>query len=299
MNNSKMKILIANDDGVTAPGLTALVEELNKIAEVLVVAPESECSGYASAITICKPLTKRRFKMGDYDVIAVRGTPADCVFLALNEIYVDESFDLVVTGVNSGANLGQDVLFSGTFGAAATARILGIPAIATSLVGAAVKGYESVDNYRQAAAYVRQLIEDTVILEVAKQLPHHVLNVNIPDIEHIRGYRLTKLMLLSLQEPVSIMIDPRNQTNYWLSMKKVEPENLSDLMGHLDELCDESHHTDDSEMDTQRVNDTSLCYDVACVKAGYVSISPVRLPSVDPLHDGILGQFNQQLLSII
>lgn len=339
MNNPKMKILIANDDGVTAPGLGALVEELNKIADVLVVAPESECSGYAAAITICQPLTKRRFTMaGNYDAIAVRGTPADCVFLALNEIYADESFDLVVTGINSGANLGQDVLFSGTFGAAATARIFGLPAIATSLVGAAVKGYESVDSYRQAAAYVRQLIEDTVILEVAKKLPHHVLNVNIPDIKHIQGYRLTELLLLPLKEPVSSMIDPRNQTNYWLSMKKVESDasqlnkgcTQQAVIGKTGEINDDalvenhknsisskaehnimnSSHAKTTDSETKKVdainesteeqvNPISLCYDVACVKAGYVSISPVRLPSVDSLHDGILRKLNQQLLSMV
>jgi len=130
-----MKILMSND-GVHAPGLLALYHALSTIAEV-VVAPSNEQRGCASSLSISTPLYTHELESG---FIAVNGSPADCVYLALHEIYRYTDFDCVIIGINSGANLGQDVLFSGTFGAALTAQLFGLPAIATSLVGGGVKG---------------------------------------------------------------------------------------------------------------------------------------------------------------
>ena len=133
-----MKILMSNDDGVHAPGLLALYQALSTIAEVVVVAPSNEQSGCASSLSISTPLYTHELESG---FIAVNGSPADCVYLALHEIYRHTDFDCVITGINSGANLGQDVLFSGTFGAALTAQLFGLPAIATSLVGGGGQRY--------------------------------------------------------------------------------------------------------------------------------------------------------------
>ena len=132
-----MKFLISNDDGVHAPGLLALFQALSTIGEVVVVAPSDEQSGCSSALSVTKPLHTHQLDSG---FIAVNGSPADCIYLALHELYQDTRFDCIITGINSGANLGQDVLFSGTFGAALTAQLCGLPAIATSLVGDGVKG---------------------------------------------------------------------------------------------------------------------------------------------------------------
>ena len=125
-----MNILIANDDGVFAPGIQALADALKPLGSVVVVAPESERSGFSSALTLDRPL--RPIQIAE-DVWAVNGTPADCVYLSMNGLF-DFEFDLVVSGINSGANLGDDVLYSGTVGAAFEGRLMKQPAIAVSLV---------------------------------------------------------------------------------------------------------------------------------------------------------------------
>lgn len=165
-----MKFLISNDDGVYAPGLLALYQALSTIGEVVVVAPMTEHSGCASALSISMPLHTHQLDSG---FIAINGSPADCIYLALHELYRDTPFDCVITGINSGANLGQDVLFSGTFGAASTAQLFGIPAIATSLVGGGSKGsqQEEASHYRIAADEIVKLLVETSILSECKICP--------------------------------------------------------------------------------------------------------------------------------
>lgn len=177
-----MNFLISNDDGVHAPGLLALYHALSTIGEVTVVAPNAEQSGSASALNIAQPLYTHKLTSG---FVAVNGSPADCVYLALHQLYRETHFDCVITGINSGANLGQDVLFSGTFGAALTAQLFGIPAIATSLVGGAIKGNgeDQTSHYQLAANEIVKLLTETTLLEAFKSLPYHVLNVNIPDVK--------------------------------------------------------------------------------------------------------------------
>ena len=131
-----MNILIANDDGVFAPGIQALAQALKPLGRVVVVAPEAERSGYSSALTLDRPLRPVEISP---DVWAINGTPADCVYLSMNGLF-DFEFDLVVSGINSGANLGDDVLYSGTVGAAFEGRLMKQPAIAVSLAGANVRG---------------------------------------------------------------------------------------------------------------------------------------------------------------
>ena len=214
-----MKILMSNDDGVHAPGLLALYQALSTIAEVVVVAPSNEQSGCASALSISTPLYTHELESG---FIAVNGSPADCVYLALHEIYRHTDFDCVITGINSGANLGQDVLFSGTFGAALTAQLFGLPAIATSLVGGGVKGagQEQVSHYQMAANEIVKLLTETPILDACKNLPYHVLNVNIPDVDSADAIKGRKITALSHSEIARPVVDPRGCDAYWLSLRK-------------------------------------------------------------------------------
>ena len=254
-----MKILISNDDGVHAPGLLALYQALSTIAEVVVVAPSNEQSGCASALSISTPLYTHNLDSG---FIAVNGSPADCVYLALHELYRHSDFDWVITGINSGANLGQDVLFSGTFGAALTAQLFGIPAIATSLVGGGTKNDEAqqASHYQMAANEIIKLMTDTPILDACKNLPYHVLNVNIPDVKSaatIKGRKITALSHSQIARPVHHVVDPRGRDAYWLSLRKRQRELL----------------TDDASIESA---ETQMMDDQA-VAAGYISLSPVRL----------------------
>ena len=255
-----MKFLISNDDGVHAPGLLALYQALSSIGEVSVVAPNNEQSGCASSLSITTPLYTHQLDSG---FIAVNGTPADCIYLALHELYRHTRFDCVITGINSGANLGQDVLFSGTFGAALTAQLFGILAIATSLVGGGVKsdGQEQASHYQMAADEIVKLLVDTPILDVCKNLPYHVLNVNIPDVgsaDDIKGRKITSLGHSQIARPVHNMVDPRGRDAYWLSLRKRQNE----------------QSIENEDVQSSAINLT----DEQAVAAGYISLSPVRLP---------------------
>ena len=208
-----MRILISNDDGVFAPGLVALAEGMRSIAEVTVMAPESERSGYSSALTLDRPLRPTQLANGFW---SVNGTPADCVYLALNGFF-DHEPDLVIAGINSGANLGDDVLYSGTVGAALEGRHLGKPALAVSLCGPEVKLYTSPDSYRVAAELVRQLVLHWRELHLPA---HNIINMNIPDrpLSDIHGYRLTRLGRRQRGLSVSSTLDPRGRRLYWIGL---------------------------------------------------------------------------------
>lgn len=273
-----MKFLISNDDGVYAPGLLALYQALSTIGEVMVVAPNNEQSGCASALSISTPLYTHQLASG---FVAVNGSPADCIYLALHELYRHTRFDCVITGINSGANLGQDVLFSGTFGAALTAQIFGIPAIATSLVGGGAKGkaQEQASHYRIAADEIAKLLTETPILDICKNLPYHVLNVNIPDVDSandIKGRRITSLGHSQIARPVHHIVDPRGRDAYWLSLRKrqqemplatsLEPLSSQQEMAEVVETASETDMTDMTDMT-----------DYQAITAGYISLSPVRL----------------------
>lgn len=260
-----MKILMSNDDGVHAPGLLALYQALSTIAEVVVVAPSNEQSGSASALSISAPLYTHKLDSG---FIAVNGSPADCIYLALHELYRHTSFDWVITGINSGANLGQDVLFSGTFGAALTAQLFGIPAIATSLVGGGVngEGQEQAGHYQMAANEIVKLLTDTPILDACKNLPYHVLNVNIPDVKSaaaIKGRKITALGHSQIARPVHHVVDPRGRDAYWLSLRKRQRQHQ----------CQQELLTENESIESSKIEMT----DDQAVAARYISLSPVRL----------------------
>ncbi len=174
------------------------------------VAPESERSGFSSALTLDRPL--RPIPIAQ-DVWAVNGTPADCVYLSMNGLF-DFEFDLVVSGINSGANLGDDVLYSGTVGAAFEGRLMKQPAIAVSLAGSNVRSYEHADDYAVAA----QWVHDFIARGLPQLPPRHILNINIPDVPELMGEKITYQGLRAQSKPITSHVDPRGRQVYWIGL---------------------------------------------------------------------------------
>lgn len=200
-----MKILLSNDDGVLAPGLAALHEALTPLGELVVYAPDRNRSGASSSLTLEQPLRVQMLANGFH---SVNGTPTDCVHLALNGI-LGEDPDMVVSGINAGANLGDDTLYSGTVAAAIEGRFLGRTAIAISLVG------RNPSHYQTAARVARQLVEQLL----ASPLPADViLNVNVPDVPYaeLRGMAITRLGHRHRSEPVIRAQDPSGRPLFWI-----------------------------------------------------------------------------------
>lgn len=200
-----MRILLSNDDGYLAPGLVCLAETLREVAAVDVVAPERNRSGASNSLTLDYPVRAQTMENG---FIAVDGTPTDCVHLAITGLAEHEP-DMVVAGINAGANLGDDVLYSGTVAAAVEGRFLGLPALAVSLVG------ERLVNYATAARVVVTLIDR---LNNDPLPADTILNVNVPDVpwEELAGYEATRLGRRHKAEPVIKMEDPRGRPIYWI-----------------------------------------------------------------------------------
>lgn len=199
-----MKILVSNDDGYLAPGLIALAEALRPIAEIVVVAPDSNRSGSSNSLTLDRPLSVYRADNGFY---FVNGTPSDCVHVALTGVL---SFrpDLIVSGINQGQNMGDDTLYSGTVAAAIEGFLFGVPAIAFSQVE---KGWAHLDS---AARIAREIVErDFHML----QKPY-LLNVNIPNLpyDRIKGITPTRLGKRHQSEPVIPMRDPQGREIFWI-----------------------------------------------------------------------------------
>jgi len=200
-----MHFLLSNDDGYQAIGLELLAKSLSELGRVTVVAPERDRSGASNSLTLDAPLYARTAANG---FIYVNGTPTDCVHLAITGL-LDQEPDMVISGVNAGANLGDDVLYSGTVAAAMEGRFLGRTAMAVSLVG------EKLGNFKTAVMVVRQLIEEML----AKPLdPGLLLNVNVPDVPYANLGRMevTRLGQRHKSEPAIKMKDPRNRVVYWV-----------------------------------------------------------------------------------
>lgn len=200
-----MRILLSNDDGYLAPGLDALARALSEIADVTVVAPECDRSGASNSLTLDRPLSLRRAANGFY---YVNGTPTDCVHLAVTGM-LDQQPDMVVSGINFGANMGDDTIYSGTVAAATEGYLLGVPALAISL--ASKRG----DHFLTASRVARELVERYQHQEFGAAL---LLNVNIPDVpyEQLKGMRVTRLGKRHKAEPVVRQLTPRNETVYWV-----------------------------------------------------------------------------------
>ncbi|HZV93579.1 MAG TPA: 5'/3'-nucleotidase SurE [Caldimonas sp.] len=201
-----MRILIANDDGYLAPGLEALVRACEGLGDLDVVAPEQNASGTSNSLTLNRGLSVYEARNG-YRYI--NGTPADCVHFALSGL-LDQRPDLVVSGINQGANMGDDTLYSGTVAAAMEGFLLGIPAIAFSQVQ---KGWEHLDAAtRVARAVIEQVLEDPPAQSI------YLLNVNIPnraDADRLPR-RVTRLGRRHASEPVIRQVSPRGDTLYWI-----------------------------------------------------------------------------------
>lgn len=208
-----MRILISNDDGVYAPGLTILAEALREIADIDVVAPDRNRSGASNSLTLHNPI---RIKRLDNGFISVEGTPTDCVHLALTGL-LDKKPDMVVAGINAGANLGDDVLYSGTVAAATEGRFLGLPAVAISLVSTEFRHYET------AANIAKRLVKQIHRVDLPGQI---ILNVNVPDIPiHVlQGMEVTRLGTRHCAEPTIQQRDPRGQPIYWVGPPGAEQD---------------------------------------------------------------------------
>jgi 5'-nucleotidase len=200
-----MRILLSNDDGYFAPGIAILAEALARVAEVTVVAPERDHSGASNSLTLDRPLSVRKSGNG---FLFVNGTPTDCVHLAVTGL-LEGLPDMVISGINLGANMGDDTIYSGTVAAATEGYLLGIPSLAVSLASKAGR------HYATAARVTTELVE-----RFQRRPPPEpvLLNVNVPDIayEALKGFEVTRLGKRHKAEPVIKTVNPRNQTVYWV-----------------------------------------------------------------------------------
>jgi 5'-nucleotidase len=200
-----MKILLSNDDGVYAKGLSVLADHLRELSAIIVVAPDRNRSGASNSLTLDAPVRIKTIENGS---VSVEGTPTDCVHLALTGL-LDELPSMVVSGINEGANLGDDILYSGTVAAAMEGRFLGLSAIAISLAG------EHCRHYETAGRVARTLVQHVMIDPLPADT---ILNVNVPDLpfEELMGYEVTRLGSRHSAEPMIRTKDPRGNEVYWV-----------------------------------------------------------------------------------
>jgi len=230
-----MKILLSNDDGYFALGLGMLREALQSVAEVVTVAPSRDYSGASNSLTLTAPL--RLSEQGD-QLYSVEGTPTDCVHLALTGL-LDTAPDVVIAGINAGANLGDDVIYSGTVAAATEGRNLGLPALAVSCCSS------NPQHYASAVTAVLQLLPKLATLKIGTDT---ILNINVPDLPwaEIKGFQVTRLGKRHHAEPVIKQKDPRGRDIYWV--------------GPVGDTLDAGPGTD-----------------FHAVEAGYISITPLHI----------------------
>jgi len=247
-----MKILVSNDDGVHAAGIHALAKEMSKLGEVIVVAPDRNRSGASNSLTLSRPLRVNHLDNGFY---SVEGTPTDCVHLALTGLF-DFTFDLVVSGINHGSNLGDDVLYSGTVAAAMEGSNFGLSAIALSM-----PSDNQNQHFETAATIARQIAENVVN---NNPLPSRtLLNVNVPNctLDALRGVQVTRLGTRHAAEKTIISEDPRGRAIYWVGAAGPEA-------------------------------DAQLGTDFYAINQGYVSVTPLHLDMTSyQLFDQLSGCF--------
>lgn len=213
-NISDMKFLISNDDGLEAEGIRVLAECMHSLGTVTIVAPEKNCSGASNSLTLDGPI---KIKEMGKRTFRVAGTPTDCIHIALTGL-LDEDPDIVVSGINAGANLGDDVIYSGTVAAAMEGRFLGFPSVAISLVfGDGKHHYETAGE--AARRIVMQLRKDPLPADT-------ILNVNVPDCpwDEIRGFEVTRLGYRHRAEPVIKTVSPRGEELYWIGPAGAEQD---------------------------------------------------------------------------
>lgn len=200
-----MHYLLSNDDGYQATGLRLLAEALKKNGDVTVIAPESDQSGVSHSLTLSAPV---RARTADNNFIYINGTPADCIHLAMTGL-LPEQPDMVISGINAGANLGDDVLYSGTVAAAVEARFMNCPAIAVSLAGSPAEYFDT------AVSVILKIIKALPLLSVG---PGLLLNINVPDLplNQITGFEVSRLGSRHQSKPAIKSQDPRGLPIYWI-----------------------------------------------------------------------------------
>lgn len=246
MRKTDMKptILISNDDGIEAEGIFALAAEIRKFANVIVVAPYTQQSAVGHSITMSNPIRVRKVYLGkNFFGYAVEGTPADSVKLAVHTLLKNQKIDLLISGINQGANTAINIIYSGTVSAATEGTILGLPSIAVSLTSYTYK------NFSAAALFARKIAK--IVLK--KGLPKGtLLNVNVPAVpkSKIKGMLVTKQGKSSWDDTYERRFDPGNREYYWLtgSMLKI---------------------------------DESVEFDVKAVDSNYVSVTPIQYDLTD------------------
>ena len=238
-----MDILLTNDDGIYAPGLRALHRRLAAGHSVSVIAPDREQSAVGHAITLNEPLRAHKVSInGSFQGYAVTGTPADCIKMGVLEI-LESKPDIVISGINPGANVGVNINYSGTVAAAREATLYGLPAIAVSIHS------REIQDYDEAALFTEELAEQVV----ANQLPFGTfLNVNIPNrpLKEIAGVRISRLDMDFFPEYIDKRVDPRKRTYYWQGCDSLPAAKTTDVDG------------------------TALCED-------YISITPIKCDQTD------------------
>ena len=241
---NSLRILLTNDDGIQAEGIQVLARCLARLPDIhlYIVAPERERSASGHAITLHKPLRVQKMEMSTMvaGAWAVSGTPADCTKLGLGAL-VEAPVDLLISGINRGPNLGQDVYYSGTVSAAMEGALMGIPSLAMSLAG-----FEGLDF-----TFAGQMAQEMVKACVHKQLtPGTLLNINIPALpsEEIAGLAVTRLGLRKYQDTYVKRTDPRGQTYYWLAGELID--------------ADDAENTDTDALHRNLVSLTPICLDL-------------------------------------
>ena len=238
----KPTILISNDDGIGADGIKALAKEIKKIANIIVAAPHTQQSAVGHSITMSSPIRVKEVPVfKDLNGYAIEGTPADSVKLAVHTLLKDRKIDLLISGINQGANTAINTIYSGTVSAATEGTILGIPSIAISLTS-----YTYTD-FTLAAKFASKIAK----VVIKKGLPKGtLLNINVPAVKKIKGVKITKQGKSSWDDTYEIRTDPGNRKYYWLtgSMKKI---------------------------------DKTTEYDVKAVDEGYISVTPIHYDLTD------------------
>lgn len=216
MTKTKLKILLTNDDGFHAEGLQQLFRTLNKIHEVTIIAPDQERSAVGHGITMHYPLRAKQIQLENRLHWAINGTPADCVKLGVDCLLKENPPDLVLSGINRGPNLGNDVLYSGTVSAAIEGMMNNRPSVAISLVGFDQLEYSAAANYIAAN-----------LLTICELAQEAVLNINIPTV-HIKGTHITRLGKREYQNVFEERKDPRGQTYFWMGGEPIILEQVDD-----------------------------------------------------------------------
>ncbi len=234
------RILLSNDDGVTSEGLSALADALSHLGEVYTVAPDRDQSASSHSLTLTRPLRMEKISERKF---SVDGTPTDCINLAVNGILKDGKPDLVVSGINTAANMGDDITYSGTVSATMEATLLKIPSIAVSMNA-------KKDFVFQTGAHYARLVAELVL---QTGLPEDtLLNVNVPNLPlgRVKGIRITRQGKRVYKTPIVEKTDPRGKKYYWIGGDKLDSVPIENS-------------------------------DIASVEDGYVSVTPIKLDMTD------------------